>query len=194
MSAIVHTNMKNLTAMAAILLLAGCATRPPGNPFATIQQDKVCAILVGDVVRDPLETRPRKGRFEEYFRIEDPETVRELRGLMQSAEPVSHIALMGILSYQRFVNRWDRSLADTHIVNFDSTVVIDDPFASQIVGYDAVHSKEFCRRVYDLMLVHCPEVIESQRTFYLETSRQQLEGLLFDGDQTKGPAQPSTGE
>jgi hypothetical protein len=144
--------------------------------------------LVGDVVCDTLEYKPKKARFATYFRIEDPATVAKLTELMRQEKAEVGFPFIGILSYQRFVDARGRPVAETHIVNFSNTVVVSDPFDPVNGFYAVVHSEEFCRVIYDLMLKHCPERIEQQREMYRKVNRR-LETLLFEGKDIKESAQ-----
>ena len=185
---VVHRKMNRLTIILAASLLAGCASRPPVDPFAHMPDDAVSAILVGDIVCDTLEYNPKKARFDTFFRIEDPDVVAKLTRLMKGVKSELGFPFIGVLSYQRFVNARGRPIAETHIVNFNNTVVVSDPFDPVNGFYAVVRSEEFCRAIYDLMLTHCPERIEQQRKMYREVNRK-LETLLFEGKDINESAQ-----
>ncbi len=143
---------------------------------------------MGNVVCDSDGYDPKKARFVTYFRIDDPTTVRELTTAMRNEKTQRNFPLIGILSYQQFIDQHGRVVANTRIVNWDNTVVVNAPFESGIGYYQDVRSPEFCRRIYDLMLTHCPKTIEAQRKFYTSV-REDLESLLFKGEISRTAAQ-----
>lgn len=180
--------MKRIAIVLILLaVVTGCATRPTGeNPFATLDPTQVAKITVGDLSVNP-ETE--ESTFSVYFEITDQHIVRRLVELAtNSKHQIDGWPGIGMLSYQRFLDPDGRVLADTCIVNFDNTVVIHEP-EIPIDGYwKCMKSKEFCRTIYDLMLRHVPEEIESLRKGYREVG-QELEALLFEGRQVKRTAQ-----
>jgi len=119
---VVHRKMKRIAILFITVILVGCATHPPRDPFTQIPDGKVSAILVGNLVCDTLEYNSKKARFETYFRINDPVTVAQLTELMRQEKSEPDFPLIGILSYQRFVEAGGRPVAETHIVNFNNTV------------------------------------------------------------------------
>lgn len=161
--------------------LAGCSTHPPSFSCSSLPPTAVKAVIVGHYV-DPFERDPK---FEEYFRTDDPDTVATLTDVIRQHRSIIRPPFIGILAYQRFVDARGQVLAETHIVNFDSAVIVSGP---EIDG-DGFRSKAFCRTIYDLMLQHCPEKIEAQRIMYKE-SNQNLESLLFEGREANSTAQP----
>ncbi len=178
------TLVKGFAIVFGVASLAGCATHPQSDPFTQIPDGAVSAVLVGDVVCDTLEYNPKKARFETYFRVEDPATVAQLTELMRQEKSESDFPFIGILSYQRFVDARGRAVAETHIVNFDNTVVVSDPVDPINGFHGVVQSERFCRAIYDLMLKHCPERVEQQREWYRKVNRK-LETLLFEGKDIK---------
>ena len=183
--------MKKLIVILAAWTLAGCATRLQVDPFSRLSQNAAKAVLVGAII-NPFEPDPKKARFKTYFRIENPETVAKLTDLMRQAKSKPDFPFIGILSYQRFVDARGHLLAETHIVNFDNSVVVSD-MADPGNGFCAmVRSKVFCRTIYDLMLQNCPEKIEAQRRTYREWNRK-LETLLFEGRDVEETAQQGSG-
>ncbi len=172
-----------------VLLLAGCASQRGADPFMAFDTGTVETVLVGEWVD---ETRsldgPDESRFETYFEVSDPLTVKRLCLLARTTERGHGYPFIGILSCQRFLTAGGKVVADTRIVNFDNAVVIHEPDIPVDGYWETMRSPEFCRTIYDLMLTHCPEKIEEQREMYRKVDRQ-LETLLFDGRDSEEPAQ-----
>jgi len=174
--------MKSLIIIFAASVIVGCSKPTTSAQSTSIAAHAAKAIIVGNYV-DPFERDPI---FTEYFRIDDTNTVANLTDVIKQPRSIIRPPFIGILAYQRFVDAQGRVLAETHIVNFDNAVIVSGP---EIDG-DGFRSKVFCRKIYDLMLQHCPEKIEAQRIMYKE-SNQNLESLLFEGRETNSTAQPT---